>query len=120
MCPKKKVSYDLCGVEKYRKDMTQHLEDDCPEKILDCSFVMYKCPTRMKWKDIDEPLEKKETKHLGFKLTEMEDLITKQSEEIIKLNENIEKHNKAMTIEKYNTSQQIGWVYSITDTTGIY
>ena len=82
MCLKKKMSYDLCGVEKYRKDMTQHLEDDCPEKILDCSFVMYKCPTRMKRKDIDEPLEEKETKHLGL-LTEMEDLITKQSEEII-------------------------------------
>ena len=119
MCPKKKVSYDLCGVEKYRKDMTQHLEDDWAEKILDCSFVMYKCPTRMKRKDIDEPLEEKETKHLGL-LTEMEDLITKQSKEIIKLNENIEEHNKEMTIEKYNTSQQIGWVYSITDTTGIY
>ena len=73
MCPKKKVSYDLCGVEKYRKDMTQHLEDDCPEKILDCSFVMYKCPTRMKRKDIDEPLEEKETKHLGLKQTEMEE-----------------------------------------------
>ena len=81
---------------------------------------MYKCPTRMKRKDIDKHLEEKETKHLGLKLTEMEDLITKQSEEIIKLNENIEKHNKEITIEKYNTSRQIGWVYSITDTTGIY
>ena len=104
-CPEMKVSCELCSVDKYRKDMTQHLEDDCPENMLDCPFVKYKCLTRMKRKDIDKHLEEKETKHLGLKLTAMEDLINKQYKE--------------MTREISNTSQQIKLLYSITDTTKI-
>ena len=115
-CPKMKVSCELCGEEKYRKDMTQHLEDDCPEKMLDCPFVKYKCLERIKRKDIDKHLEEKETKHLGLKL---EDLINKQSQEINKLNENIEKQKKETTRELSNTTQQIKLLYSITDTTKI-
>ena len=104
-CPKMKVSCDLCSVEKYRKDMTQHLEYDCPEKMIDCPFVKYKCLERMKRKDIDKHLEEKETKHLGLKLTAMEDLINKQYKE--------------MTREISNTSQQIKLLYLITKTTKI-
>ena len=115
-CPEMKVLCDLCSVEKCRKDMTQHLEDDCPEKMLDCPFVKYKCLARMKRKDIAKHLEEKETKHLGLKLTAMEDLITKQSEIIDKLNENIEKQNKETTTK---FSQQIKFLYFITDTTKI-
>ena len=33
------MTCDLCGLEYYRDDMTQHLKDDCPEKILDCPFL---------------------------------------------------------------------------------
>ena len=112
-CPLLKVTCYRCSVEKYRKDMTQHLRDHCPEKILDCPFVKYKCLERMKRKDIDKHLEEKETKHLGLKLAAMEDLITQQSEIIDKLSENIEKQNEQMTTE---FSQQIQLLYSITDT----
>ena len=138
VCPKMKVLCDLCSVEKYRKDMTQHLEDDCPEKMLDCPFVKYECLARMKRKDIAKHLEEKETKHLGLKITAMEDLINEQSEinkkqseiisnqsnefnkqreEINKLNENIEKQNKEMTTEKSNTSQHNELLYSIANIT---
>ena len=89
-CPLVTVTCYLCSVAKYRKDMTQHLEDNCPEKMIDCPFVEYKCLARIKRKDIDKHLEEKEIKHLGLKLTAIEDLITKQSEIIKKLNENIE------------------------------
>ena len=136
-CPKMKVLCELCSIEKYRKDMTQHLEDDCPENMLDCPFVKYKCLARMKRKDIDKHLEEKEIKHLGLKLNTMEDLINKQSKiinkqseiinkqsvkidkqsvEINKLNENIEKR---VTTELSNTLQQIRLEYSITDTSKI-
>ena len=130
-CPKMKVLCDLCNVEKCRKDMKQHLKDDCPEKMIDCPFVKYECLARIKRKDIDKHLEEKETEHLGLKLTAMEDLINtqseeidkqseeinKQSEEICKLDENVEKQNKEMKTEKSSTSQQIGLLFSITDTT---
>ena len=144
-CPEMKVLCELCNVEKYRKDMTQHLEEDCPENMLDCPFVKYKCLARMKRKDIDKHLEEKETKHLGLKLTAMEDLINEQSEinkkqsekinqqseiisnqsnefnkqreEINKLNENIEKQNKEMTTKKLNTLQHNELLYSIANTT---
>ena len=132
-CPKVTATCYLCGVEKCRKDMTQHFKDDCPEKMIDCPFVKYKCLTRMKRKDNDKHLEEKETEHLGLKLTAMEDLINnqsiiinkqrgeinKQSEIINKLNENIEKQNKETTTEKPNTSQQIELLYFITNTTKI-
>ena len=125
-CPEVKVLCELCSVEKYRKDMTQHLEDDCTEKMLDCPFVKYKCLARIKRKDIDKHLEEKETKHLGLKLTAMEDLINKQSEIINRQSEefnekikNIEKHNKEMTTELSNTSQHNELLYSIANITKI-
>ena len=49
--------------------------------------------TRTKRKDMDKHLEEKETKHLGLKLTVMEDLITKQSEEITKQSYQITKQS---------------------------
>ena len=85
-CPKVKLTCDLCGVENYRKDVTEHLKGDCPENEIDCPFVNYKCLARIKRKNIDIHLEEKETKHLGLKLTAMENLLTKQSEEISKQN----------------------------------
>ena len=122
-CTRMKVPCDLCSVEKYRKDMTQHLEDDCLEKMLDCPFAEYKCLVRIKRKDIDKHLEEKETKHLGLKLedfiSKQSEIINKQSEEINILNVNIEKQNKEMKTEKSNTSKQIELLYLITKTTKI-
>ena len=112
-CPEMKVLCDQCSVEKYRKDMTQHLEDDCPENMLDCPFVKYKCLARIKRKDIDKHLEEKETKHLGLKLTAMEDLITqqseinkKQSEEIKKQSAEIIKQNEESTKQSLKITKQ--------------
>ena len=125
-CPKVKVTCEICSEEKYRKDLTEHLKDYCPEKMLECPFVKYKCMTVIKRKDMGNHLEEKETKHLGLKLTAMEELITQQSEEIIKqseeikkLSENNEKQNKEMMMEKENTSQQFRLLCSITETTKI-
>ena len=86
-CPTVKVTCDLCSIGMmYRKDMTEHL-NYCPEKMIECPFVKYKCMTLIKRKDMDNHLEEKETKHLGLKLTAMEDLISKQNEEISKQSE---------------------------------
>ena len=105
-CPEMKVLCDLCGVEKYRKDMTQHLEDDCPVKMLDCPFVKYKCLARMKRKDIDKHLEEKETKHLGLKLTAMEDLIDRQNEIINKQSKEINKQRVKINEQSEIISKQ--------------
>ena len=125
-CPLVKLTCYQCGIEKYRKDMTRHFKDDCPEEMIYCPFVKYKCLVRMKRKYIAKHLEEKEIKHLGLKLTVMEDLVNKQSEmnkkqseEINKLTEYIEKQNKETTTEFSNTSQQIRLLYFITDTTKI-
>ena len=93
-CHKVRVVCELCSVETRREDMTKHLSDDCKEKEIECPFVKYKCMTRIKRKDMDKHLEEKETKHLGLKLTAMEDLITKQSEEITKQSEEITKQSE--------------------------
>ena len=125
-CPYVKVTCEICSEEKYRQDMTEHLKDYCPEKMLECPFVKYKCMTVIKRKDMDNHLEEKKTEHLGLKLTAMEDLISQQSEKIIeqseeikKLSENNEKQNKEMRMEKENTSQQFRLLCSVTETTKI-
>ena len=132
-CPKVRVACELCSVEIYREYMTEHIEKYCPEEMVECPFVKYKCMTRIKREDMDKHLEEKETKHLGLKLIAMEDLITKQSEKINEqsekifiLNGNIEKlnkendrQNKEMKTNLANTSQRIELLYSITDTTVI-
>ena len=69
----------------------------------------------MKRKDIDKHLEEKETKHLGLKLTAMEDLITqqfeiidKQSEIINKQNEDFTKQNEEFTKQSVKITKQSG------------
>ena len=97
-CPRVRVPCELCSVEIYREDIAEHIEKYCPEEMIECPFVKYKCMTRIKRKDMDKHLEEKETKHLGLKLTTMEDLITKQSEKIdeqsVEITKQCEKFNK--------------------------
>ena len=130
-CPYMEVPCEICSEEKYRKDMTEHLEDSCPEKMIECLFVKYKCTTVIKRKDLANHLEEKETKHLGLKLTAMEDLISKQSEEISKQSEEITKQreeNSKQSVEFENKhciaskefekeKRSIELLYSITNVT---
>ena len=119
-CPYVKVPCYLCGAKNCRKDITEHLEESCPEKTIKCPFFKYKCLARIKRKDIDKHLEENETKHLGSKLTALEDLITKQSEQIDKQNQNIESLNKIikkMWTKETNTSLQMDLLYTIIDAT---
>ena len=83
-CPKMEVSCELkCGVVMCREDVTQHVEQDCVEKEIECHFAKYKCEvTSIKRKYLSQHLEEKETKHLGLKLSEFESIVTEQSIEI--------------------------------------
>ena len=106
-CPYMKVSCDLCSIGMmYRKDMTKHLKDYCPEKMIECLFVKYKCTTVIKRKDMDNHLEEKETKHMGLKLTAMEDLISKQSEEMTEQREEISKQREENTKQREEITKQ--------------
>ena len=99
-CPKKKVPCDLsCGVIMCREDMTQHLEQDCYEKEIQCPFAKYKCEMGIiKRKDLDKHLEEKETKHLGLKINAMEDIFLKHSEEV-------KQHREEMTVHREEVNQ---------------
>ena len=116
-CPRVIVPCELCSVETRRDDMTKHLSEDCKEKEVECPFIKYKCMTRIKRKDMDKHLEENETKHLGLKLTVMEDLITKQSEKINEQSVEIRKQSEENTQlhEKQNIQFQL--LHSITDVT---
>ena len=105
-CPRVRVPCELCSVETRRDAMTKHLSDDCKEKVLECPFVKYKCMTRIKRKDIDKHLEEKETKHLGLKLTAMEELIIKQSEKINKQSDQINKQSVEISEQSVEISEQ--------------
>ena len=105
-CPRVRVPCELCNVEMYREEMTEHIEKYCPEEMIECPFVKYKCLTRIKRKDMDKHLEENETKHLGLKLTAMEDLITKQSEKIDEQSEKIDEQSEKMNEQNEKMNEQ--------------
>ena len=83
-CPKMEVSCELkCGVVMCREDVTQHVEQDCVEKEIECHFAKYKCKvTSIKRKYLSQHLKEKRTEHLELKLTAMEDNILKQTRKL--------------------------------------
>ena len=62
-----------CGRSMVREDVARHVEQECVEKVVECPFVEYKCEAKIKRKHVNKHLEEKETKHLGLKLTAMEE-----------------------------------------------
>ena len=82
MCPKMKVSCELkCNVIMCRENVSQHINDDCPEKEIACPFAMYNCKTRKKRKSMKKHLEKKRTEHKAMKQNGLEDIVHKLSEQ---------------------------------------
>ena len=81
MCPKVRVSCELCGEVMCREDMTQHLKQDCVEKEIECPFAEYKCEVGLiKRKYLNKHLEEKRIEHLELKLTAMKlELISKET-----------------------------------------
>ena len=82
-CPKMKVSCELkCGVVMYREDVTQHVEQDCVEKEIECPFAKYKCVGLMKRKNLRNHLDEKRIEHLELKMDTMLEESAKQKEKI--------------------------------------
>ena len=90
VCPKMEVSCELkCGVVMCREVMTQHLEVDCPEKAIECSYAKYKCVGLIKRKDMSKHLEERRMEHLELKLNDFIMESSKESEINAKQNEKI-------------------------------
>ena len=86
LCPRMKVSCELeCGDVMCREDMTQHVEQECVEKEIECPFAKYKCVGLIKRKDLNKHLAYNRIDHLEMKLNILEDIVSKQSETIEKL-----------------------------------
>ena len=102
VCPRMKLLCELkCGVVMCREDMAQHLEQECVEKVIMCPFVKYNCEvSTIKRKYLSQHLEEKETKHLGLKLNAMEEIILKQSEQIIRISRMSEHINTLRSMSK--------------------
>ena len=98
-CPKMEVSCELkCGVVMCREDVTQHVEQDCVEKEIECPFVKYKCVVLMKRKNLRNHLDEKRMEHLELKMDTMQEFISEQgamietmSHEIKSLKKEVEK-----------------------------
>ena len=82
-CPIMIVSCELkCGRSIVREDVTQHVDQECVEKVVECPFVEYKCEVKIKRKYVNKYLEEKETKHLGLKLAALEEKQNRMYEQI--------------------------------------
>ena len=98
-CPKMEVSCELCDKTMCREDMAQHLEVECVEKVIMCPFAKYNCEvTSIKRKYLIQHLEEKRTEHLELKLNAMEEIILKQSDQIIRINRMSEHINALCSI----------------------
>ncbi|KAI6647241.1 TRAF-like protein [Oopsacas minuta] len=81
-CPKMPLKCELgCGTVVCRNNMAQHIEEECVEKMIECPFIKYKCEVGLiKRKELNQHLEEKRTEHTELKLSAMEEILMKQSE----------------------------------------
>ena len=98
--PKMEVSCELkCGIVMCRGDVTQHVEQDCVEKEIECPFAKYKCVGLMKRKNLRNHLDEKRMEHLELKVDTMQECMleesVKQKQKISELNTT----NEAMSCE---------------------
>ena len=94
MCPKMEVSCELkCGVVMCREDVTQHVEQDCVEKEIECPFAKYKCVGLLKRKNLGNHLEDKQMEHLELKVDTMQECMFTMLEESVKQKEKISELN---------------------------
>ena len=104
-CPKMEVSCELkCGVVMCREDVTQHVEQDCVEKEIECPFVKYKCVGLMKRKNLRNHLDEKRIEHLELKMDTMQECMLEESEITTKLKRHISKQNEK--ISELNTMNE--------------
>ena len=97
-CPKMEVSCELkCGVVMCREDVTQHVEQDCVEKEIECPFVKYKCVGLMKRKNLRNHLDEKRIEHLELKMDTMQECMLEESEITTKLKGQISKQNEKIS-----------------------
>ena len=90
-CPKMEVSCKLkCGVVMCREDVTQHVDQDCVEKEIECPFAKYKCVGLMKRKNLVNHLDEKRMEHLELKVDTMQECMLEES---VKQKENISELN---------------------------
>ena len=63
-----------------REDMAQHVEQNCPEKEVECPFAKYKCEvTSIKRKHLEAHLENNRTEHMELKQNHLEDSMTQNT-----------------------------------------
>ena len=116
VCPRMKVSCELgCGVIMCRKDLTQHLEVECPEKELECQFAKYKCVGLIKRKDMSKHLEEKRVEHLELKQMEESEIIAKQSVMIETMSQEIKSLNKKVQVKQHLNHIPIKLEFRITE-----
>ena len=107
-CPKVAVGCEIgCSILILREDMVHHIENECPEKEIDCPFAKYNCKVGIaKRKELSQHLVENRDQHTELKLNVLEEIIVRQNTIILTQSEQMEK-----------MSQQITALYSISNIT---
>ena len=108
MCPKMEVSCELkCGVVMCREDVTQHVEQDCVEKEIECPFAKYKCVVLMKRNNLRNHLGEKRMEHLELSMDTMQECTLEES---VKQKEKISEQGamiETMSREIYSLKKEV-------------
>ena len=98
------VCPNACGATLIRKQMSSHIETNCPNTIVSCQFERFGCKEVVKRCEVEEHKEAKETKHLEmtslFALNDIEQLQetnSKLSKEVMRLNDRLQLHDSTIS-----------------------
>ena len=91
-CNKMPLPCELgCGKQVIREDMTQHMDNECGEKEVNCPFVQYGCKVGLiKRKEMNQHLVDKKYEHMVMKVNSLEKTVVEQKETISQLSEKME------------------------------
>lgn len=98
-CPFKLIKCDKCGQEVARKDLKDHDENKCPERVVKCIFHTLGCAVESKHYDLDEHLRKEMDPHvvlMGKTIVEQQDLIAKYQVRLNQLQEQAESQEQEL------------------------
>merc|ERR1719242_705908 len=71
-----------CNAEIPSNTMKNHLDNDCPERMVECPMQCYGCNVKIKWKEISGHLESQKINHLELQMTWMLQQNAQKTEQI--------------------------------------
>ena len=116
-CPLTLFKCDECKDDVLRKDMDNHILNDCPEHEIECEYKEIGCNTKVKRKLMNEHMKQKENSHLRLTVGLLKNEIVSLKKEMNEMKSVIEQ-NKISSLQ--NELRNRNELYVITKAKKLY